>query len=199
MGSSVLAPVQERGRAALEQLGLPNRREESWRLTDLKRLATVSALPASASPLPTSLPSSLEGVTRLVLNGSDDPLAGKVLPEGITALNDDELKQALGHTLDRCGCAQVWPVEFNHAKAQQILALRVRGRVGPLELVLATGAGLNATRVLLLLEEKAELDLMQVVLAERGICPQSRAGGASWPGGAAAAWRAWPPLMVLRH
>ena len=166
MGSSVLAPVQERGRAALEQLGLPNRREESWRLTDLKRLATVSALPASASPLPTSLPSSLEGVTRLVLNGSDDPLAGKVLPEGITALNDDELKQALGHTLDRCGCAQVWPVEFNHAKTQQILALRVRGRVGPLEMVLATGAGLNATRVLLLLEEKAELELMQVVLAE---------------------------------
>ena len=167
MGSSVLAPVQERGRAALEHLGLPNRREESWRLTDLKRLAAVSALPASASkPLSTSLPPSLEGVTRLVLNGFDDPLAGQVLPEGITVLNADELKQALGHTLDRCGCAQAWPVEFNHAKAQQILALRVRGRVGSLELVLAAGAGLNATRVLLLLEEKAELELMQVLLAE---------------------------------
>ena len=37
MASSVLAPVQERGRAALEQLGLPNRRQEPWRLTDLKR------------------------------------------------------------------------------------------------------------------------------------------------------------------
>ena len=80
-------------------------------------------------------------MTRLVLNGFDDPLAGQVLPEGITALNAEELQQALGHTLDRCGCAQVWPVEFNHAKAQQILALRVRGRVGPLELVLAAGAG----------------------------------------------------------
>ena len=151
MASSVLAPVQERGRAALEQLGLPNRRQEPWRLTDLKRLAAVSELPASASPLSTSLPASLDGVTRLVLNGFDDPLAGQVLPEGITALNAEELQQALGHTLDRCGCAQVWPVEFNHAKARQILALRVRGRVGPLELVLAAGAGLNATRVLLLL------------------------------------------------
>ena len=55
MASSVLAPVQERGRAALEQLGLPNRRQEPWRLTDLKRLAAVSELPASASPLSTSL------------------------------------------------------------------------------------------------------------------------------------------------
>ena len=75
MASSVLAPVQERGRAALEQLGLPNRRQEPWRLTDLKRLAAVSELPASASPLSTSLPASLDGVTRLVLNGFDDPLA----------------------------------------------------------------------------------------------------------------------------
>ena len=166
MGSSVLAPVQERGRAALEHLGLPNRRDEPWRLTDLKRLEAVSALPASASPLPTPLPPCLEGVTRLVLNGSDDPLAGQHLPDGITVLNAEELGQALGHTLDRCGCAQVWPVEFNHAKAQQILALRVRGRVSPLELVLAAGDGLIATRVLLVLEEKAELELMQVLVAE---------------------------------
>ena len=172
MGSSVLAPVQERGRAALEHLGLPSRREESWRLTDLKRLAAVSALPTSASKISAPLPPSLEGVTRLVLNGSEDPLAGQLLPEGITVLNADELKQALGHTLDCCGCAQAWPVEFNHAKAQQILALRVRGRVGSLELVLAAGAGLNATRVLLLLEEKADLELLQVLLAD----PCARAG-----------------------
>ena len=65
MASSVLAPVQERGRAALEQLGLPNRRQEPWRLTDLKRLAAVLELPASASPLSTPLPASLDGVTRL--------------------------------------------------------------------------------------------------------------------------------------
>ena len=95
MASSVLAPVQERGRAALEQLGLPNRRQEPWRLTDLKRLAAVSELPASASPLSTSLPASLDGVTRLVLNGFDDPLAGQVLPEGITALNAEELSKPL--------------------------------------------------------------------------------------------------------
>ena len=109
MACSVLAPVQERGRAALEQLGLPNRRQEPWRLTDLKRLAAISELPASASPLSTSLPTSLDEVTRLVLNGFDDPLAGQVLPEGITALHAEELERALGHTLDCCGCAQVWP------------------------------------------------------------------------------------------
>ena len=49
MVSSVLAPVQERGRAALERLGLPTRRQEDWRLTDLKRLAAVADLAAEGS------------------------------------------------------------------------------------------------------------------------------------------------------
>ena len=105
-------------------------------------------------------------MTRLVLNGFDDPLAGQVLPAGITALNAEELEQALGHTLDRCGCAQVWPVEFNHAKAQQILALGCADGSARWSWCWRRVPGLNATRVLLLLEEKAELELMQVLLAE---------------------------------
>ena len=50
MASSVLAPVQQRGREALQRLGLPTRRQEAWRLTDLKRLAALADLPLSASP-----------------------------------------------------------------------------------------------------------------------------------------------------
>ena len=33
--TGVLQPVQERGRNALTSLGLPSRRQEDWRLTDL--------------------------------------------------------------------------------------------------------------------------------------------------------------------
>ena len=166
MVNTVLAPVQKRGQANLEKLGLPTRRQEAWRLTDLKRLEAMASLPPVEDADQSAWPSVGQGVTRLVIGSDADPLEGIQLPEGVSPLSEAELEQALGHTLDRCGCAQVWPVEFNHAKAQQILALRVRGRVGPLELVLAAGAGLNATRVLLLVEEKAELELMQVLLAE---------------------------------
>ena len=168
---SVLDPVQRRGREALERLGLPTRRQEAWRLTDLTRLEAIARLPLSSAdaraPLdPSALPAVATGTLRLVLDGQADPLAAMVLPEGITRLSASELEQALGHTLDRCGCADAWPVELNHASSQQVLALRVRGSVPPLELVLASPTGLTATRVLLLLEEKAQLDLLQVVLAE---------------------------------
>ena len=166
MASSVLTPVQERGRAALERLGLPTRRQEAWRLTNLKRLAALAELPASGKVTTRTLPPASEGVVRLVLDGSGASLEDQIWPEGISLLSATELEQALGHTLDRCGCAEAWPVEFNHASSHQLLALRIRGKVPPLELVLAGGEGLVATRVLLLLEEKAELELLEVVLAE---------------------------------
>ena len=166
MASSVLTPVQERGRAALERLGLPTRRQEAWRLTNLKRLAALAELPASGKATTRTLPPASEGVARLVLDGSGASLEDQIWPEGISLLSSTELEQALGHTLDRCGCAEAWPVEFNHASSHQLLALRIRGKVPPLELVLAGGEGLVATRVLLLLEEKAELELLEVVLAE---------------------------------
>ena len=57
-------------------------------------------------------------------------------------------------------------MEFNHASSQQILALRICGKVPPLELVLSGGDGLVATRVILILDEKADLDLLEVVQAE---------------------------------
>ena len=86
MASSVLTPVQERGRAALERLGLPTRRQEAWRLTNLKRLAAVAELPASAQPTARTLPAVLAGVMRVVLDGSASPLQDQAWPEGVSLL-----------------------------------------------------------------------------------------------------------------
>lgn len=160
----VLEPVQARGRAALERLGLPTRRQEPWRLTDLKRLAAIAEMTLVQTPVERPMPAAT--AVRLVLDGISDPLAGVTLPDGISPVQSTDLHQALGHTLDRCSCAEDWPVEFNHATTTQVLALRIQGSVPPLELVISGGAGLAATRVLLLLEEKAELELLEVVLAD---------------------------------
>ena len=75
MESSVLEPVQQRGREALQRLGLPTRRQEAWRLTDLKRLAALADLPLSASPAKAEQPAAATGVLRLRLDGLGDLLA----------------------------------------------------------------------------------------------------------------------------
>ena len=174
--SGVMQPVQQRGRDALAGMGLPSRRQEDWRLTEMSRVEALLSLPLASAI--TSAPLSQPETTcpelpaqswRVRLDGRQDPLEGVVLPEGVSVLTGSELEQALGHTLERCGCAQAWPVEFNHAMAGHVLALRIRGSVPPLELlVTASSAALAATRVLLVVEEKAQFELLEVVQAAAG-------------------------------
>ena len=70
MVSSVLAPVQQRGREALQRLGLPTRKQEAWRFTDLKRLEAVHALPLIGADSANEWPEPPQSGLRLLL-GTD--------------------------------------------------------------------------------------------------------------------------------
>ncbi len=177
--SGPLAAVQGRGREALAALPLPSRHQEAWRFTDLALLAGLDLPPSGAqssgitpdgpAPEGTSPQGACEDkppTLRLQLDGRRDPLSGVVLPPGLTRLPDSELVLALGHTLAATGCEQHWPVELNHACASQLLALRVSSRAQvSLELVSDGATGLRPLRMLLILEEKAELQLCQRLTA----------------------------------
>lgn len=163
-----LAAVQQRGRRALAEQPLPGSREEAWRFTDLSLLAQLPLQPASAAEPNPPLPPAEPGVLRLHLDGCGDPLAGLDLPNGLQPLSAVELAQGLGHTLAATGCEHHWPVELNHATASRVLALRVASRAQVrLELVSAQPAALMPLRLLLVLEEKAELELSQLLLAQQ--------------------------------
>lgn len=166
--SGALADVQRRGRAALEALPLPRRHQEDWRFTDLGALTALTPRwDAVATPVPIDLPRAAPGGTRLWLDGRGDPLDGVALPPGLRPLAAAELSQALGHTLAAVGAEHHWPVAFNLASAGDCLALRVSGRE-PIELELVSAAHTDQAvlplRVLLLVEEKAQLELTQVLL-----------------------------------
>jgi hypothetical protein len=168
--SGPLEAVQVRGRRALREQPLPSSSQEDWRFTDLSLLQQLQQAPgagdAAAAASDAALPPLAPGALRLVLDGRSDPLAGVTLPEGLQALNTLEIGQGLGHTLAATGCEQHWPVELNHAAAGTLLALRVTARHSVrLELVSAAGAGLLPLRLLLVLEEKAELEVNQLLHA----------------------------------
>jgi len=168
--SGPLEAVQVRGRRALREQPVPSSRQEDWRFTDLSLLQQLEQAPgagdAAAAASAAALPPPAPGAFRLVLDGRSDPLDGVTLPEGLQALNPLEIGQGLGHTLAATGCEQHWPVELNHAAAGTLLALRVTARHSVrLELVSAAGAGLLPLRLLLVLEEKAALEVNQLLLA----------------------------------
>jgi Fe-S cluster assembly protein SufD len=121
-------------------------------------------LPAPGPALAADHPPDRE-VLRLYWDGDRDPLAGVDLPEGLTRLETGVQEALLGTVLQAAGTADSWLVRFNAALAGQVLALRVRGSVSlPLELVsdCGHGTGVRPLRLLLLLEEDASLELLQV-------------------------------------
>ncbi len=161
--AGALAAEQKRGREWLAHQPLPSRRQEDWRFTDPAALTALDPRPAAGASA-ADLPAPAAGVIRLRLDGLSDPLAGITLPDGLSPLEGEAFANAFGRALAGTGCAEHWPVALNRASAGRCLALRVRGAVLPtLELVAVAGAGeLLPLRVLLLLEEGASLQVLQV-------------------------------------
>ena len=160
----------EQGRTAardnIRRAGPPPTRQEAWRFTSLAPLLAVppQVLPAPGPALAADHPPDSE-VLRLYWDGDRDPLDGVDLPEGLTRLETGFQDALLGTVLQAAGTADSWLVRFNAALAGQVLALRVRGSVSlPLELVsdCGDGSGVRPLRLLLLLEEDASLELLQV-------------------------------------
>jgi Fe-S cluster assembly protein SufD len=137
-----LSAVQGPGAAWLASLAgapLPTRRQEDWRFTDLAPLTALAPQ----------------------LLGAADPLAGRVLPDGVRRLDLEEAQPWLGQALVATDSAEHWPVRLNAGADAHLVALQVSGAAGALELVLdAAAAGLSAWRLLVVLDVDASLELL---------------------------------------
>lgn len=152
-------------RLALEAAGLPGKREEAWRFTKLSSLTQIQPRPIPADPNHhPSFPAPAPHTWRLALEGWA-PGSQLLWPEGIESLEGADLEAHLGEVLAATGTTPHWTVELNTAIAQGVLALRIRPGVSTgLELVSDSEgrAGVQPHRILLVLEEGASLDLLQV-------------------------------------
>ncbi|MFN7678835.1 MAG: SufB/SufD family protein [Cyanobacteriota bacterium] len=156
------APAGDRieARRALASAGLPSRRQEAWRFTDLSPLSQITPrpLPPGSAHQP-ALPAPSTNSWRLRLD------AGAALGEVSWPKGIEPLPPAHSTVLAETEVADQWSTRLNGALATEILALRIRGSVAPcLELVSDTGgdAGVRPLRLVLLLEDGASLDLLQV-------------------------------------
>ena len=172
----------------LRRTGLPPSRQEAWRFTSLAPLFAVPPQVLSAPDRglePDHTPA--RQALRLYWDGDRDPLAGVDLPDGLSRLETGVQEALLGTVAQAAGTADSWLVRFNAALAGQVLALRVRGPVAlPLELVsdCGQGTGVRPLRLLLVLEEDASLELLQVhcaaatslttVVVEAQLAPRAR-------------------------
>jgi Fe-S cluster assembly protein SufD len=138
--------------ARLAGAPLPSRRQEDWRFTDLAALTAIE-------PKLISIP---------------EPLEAQDLPAGVERLSSAAAAPWLGRALAATSSADHWLVRLNagalEGQDSNLLALRVSGAAGPLQLSLNAGSqpGLAAYRLLLVLEAGASLELLLRPSAEAG-------------------------------
>lgn len=162
LGDDPLRKERQAARLSLGRLGLPGQRQEAWRFTDLSRITRFAPTPLAQDTAP--LPAPAAHTWRLPLEpwGAWLPSA---LPEGIELLRGPDLESHLGGPLAETGAASDWSVRLNSAIAPAVIGLRIRGEVSTcLELVSHAGpnGGVLPLRLLLVLEEGASLQLLQV-------------------------------------
>lgn len=156
---------RELARRALETAGMPGRKEEAWRFTDLSLLQQIAPGPIVIGAKPTdTLPTPASHPWRLPLTSW--PRADEASwPSGVEPLMGPDLDAHLGVALAATDTAAHWTVLLNSAIVQHVVALRIRPGVRRcLELVsdTAQAAGVLPHRILVVLEEGASLELLQV-------------------------------------
>lgn len=159
------AAPSEISESARALTGLPGRREEAWRFTDLSLLTQIP--PRSLDPAPAhqpALPAPAAHTWRLPLDVW--PEGGpKEWPTGIEPLTGPDLSSHLGRVLTETGMERHWINQLNHGLAHEVIALRIRPGVSTcLEVVSDTAqrSGVQPHRLLLVVEEGASLELLQV-------------------------------------
>jgi Fe-S cluster assembly protein SufD len=145
--------------------GLPGRREEAWRFTDLSLLTQIAPQPLDPAPAHQSaLPAPVAQTWRLPLEDWPEDGQGE-WPAGIEPLSGPDLTSHFEEVLAQTGLDGHWIAQLNQVLAPELIALRIRPGVSTcLELVTDTAqrAGVQPHRILLVVEEGSTLELLQV-------------------------------------
>ncbi len=170
--TGILKETQEEGRRKLEKVGFPSNKDESWRLTNLKSLEKVMRLPIDINKensyekdLPILPKKVSENVLQIFNISSNDDINLNSFPEGIRRLDEKEISLHLKNNIQNSKSENNKAKLINESSAKVMIALHISGsNIPPLEIITPSiSNSLCSTRVLLIIEEKTNLNLVQVI------------------------------------
>ena len=162
---------QSIGREFLLEKGMPSKKDEAWRLSNFNKLNSFLSLPTiidsediKSSNL--SFQKRMKNRERIIINPNKNPILNINLPNGIEKLNNREIEDNLGKIVKSTNIKNDISVCLNQASSSELLALKVKRNFNQsLEIVIPSIEGKSiSTRIFLLIEEGAKLDLLQIFL-----------------------------------
>jgi len=165
-----LKKEQSIGRELLLKKGLPSQKDEAWRLCNFNRLNSFFSLPIIInnkdvlSKLKYIFPEEEKDRERIIIQPNSNININ--LPNGIEKLSDREIEENLSEIVKSTNIKNDISVFLNQASSSELLALKVKSNTNKsLEIVIPSIEDKSiSTRILILLEEGAKLDLLQVFL-----------------------------------
>ena len=163
-----LKKEQSIGRELLLEHGMPSNKDEAWRLCNFNRLNSFLSLPIILnsedinSKSTSILPDKDKNSERIIINPNKNQILNINLSNGIEKLTDREIEENLGKIIKSSNVKDDLSVCLNQASSSELLALKVKRNFNKsLEIVIPSIKGKSiSTRIFLLVEEGAKLDLL---------------------------------------
>ena len=165
-----LKKEQTIGRELLLEKGMPSNKDEAWRLCNFKRLNNFLSLPVIVNKKDKSFfPEKDKDRERIIISSNEISIININLPNGIERLNNIEIEKNIGKIVKSTNVKDDISVCLNQASSSDLLALKVKSNFNEsLEIVVPSiEENSISTRILLLVEEGAKLDLLQVFLGDK--------------------------------
>ena len=163
-----LEKEQSLGRELLSKHGIPSNKDEAWRLCNFNRLNSFFSLPITnkREDVKSKFPDKDKDSERIIINSNRNQFLNINLSNGIEKLNDREIEENLGKIIKSTKVKNDFSVCLNQASSAKLLALKVKSNFNKsLEIVIPSIKEKSiSTRVFLIVEEGAKLDLLQVFL-----------------------------------
>ena len=163
-----LEKEQSLGRELLSKHGIPSNKDEAWRLCNFNRLNSFFSLPIinKSEDVKSKFPDKDKDSERIIINSNRNQFLNINLSNGIEKLNDREIEENLGKIIKSTKVKNDFSVCLNQASSAKLLALKVKSNFNKsLEIVIPSIKEKSiSTRVFLIVEEGAKLDLLQVFL-----------------------------------
>ena len=169
-----LKKEQSIGREILLEKGMPSNKDEAWRLCNFKRLNSFLSLPIIINKEDINckstyiFPKKDDDSERIIINFNNSQILSVNLPDGIERLNENEIEDHLGKIVKSTNVKKDISVSLNQASSLELLALKVKRNFSKsLEIIIPSIMEKSiSTRIFLLVEEGAKLDLLQVFLGD---------------------------------
>ncbi len=163
---------QSIGREFLLEKGMPSKKDEAWRLSNFNKLNSFLSLPTIIdsedikSEFKSIFPEKDENRERIIINPNKNPILNINLPNGIEKLSNREIEENLGQIVKSTNIKNDISVCLNQLTSLELLALKVKRNFNhSLEIVIPSIEEKSiSTRIFLLIEEGAKLDLLQIFI-----------------------------------